>query len=296
MHRQPAATSSRSRARRTCPTACCGRSTRPRSTTAVRTSRSSASRSRRPPAGLPTRPGRRLPGLRHRRVGGGARQHAVARRQRDRVRDRPLRDAVAGDGASARARRRVARGRLASRRRPERIADACATTTIRAVMVVHNETSTGVTSRIPDIRAAMGDHDALLLVDTISSLGSIDYRHEEWGVDVTVGGSQKGLMLPRGAELQRRLGEGARGPERAAAPLVLGLGADHRRQRGRLLALHVGHQPALRAARGARDAARGEGSRTSSPATPATPRRRVPRCTAGAWRCWRSTSASTRRR
>jgi alanine-glyoxylate transaminase / serine-glyoxylate transaminase / serine-pyruvate transaminase len=69
---------------------------------------------------------------------------------------------------------------------------------IAAVMVVHNETSTGVTSRIPEIRAAIGDHPALLLVDVISSLGSIDYRHEEWGVDVTVGGSQKGLMLPAG--------------------------------------------------------------------------------------------------
>ena len=69
---------------------------------------------------------------------------------------------------------------------------------ITAVMVVHNETSTGVTSRIPEIRAAMADHPALLLVDVISSLGSIDYRHEEWGVDVTVGGSQKGLMLPAG--------------------------------------------------------------------------------------------------
>jgi alanine-glyoxylate transaminase/serine-glyoxylate transaminase/serine-pyruvate transaminase len=80
---------------------------------------------------------------------------------------------------------------------PERIADAL-DDDVRAVMVVHNETSTGVTSRIPDIRAAMGDHDALLLVDTISSLASIDYRHEEWGVDVTVGGSQKGLMLPAG--------------------------------------------------------------------------------------------------
>jgi alanine-glyoxylate transaminase/serine-glyoxylate transaminase/serine-pyruvate transaminase len=69
---------------------------------------------------------------------------------------------------------------------------------IAAVMVVHNETSTGVTSRIPEIRAAMEGHDALLLVDVISSLGSVDYRHEEWGVDVTVGGSQKGLMLPAG--------------------------------------------------------------------------------------------------
>ena len=77
---------------------------------------------------------------------------------------------------------------------------------IAAVMVVHNETSTGVTSRIPEIRAAIdaAGHDALLLVDVISSLGSIDYRHEEWGVDVTVGGSQKGLMLPAGPRLQRR--------------------------------------------------------------------------------------------
>ncbi|HZA12261.1 pyridoxal-phosphate-dependent aminotransferase family protein [Mycobacterium sp.] len=71
---------------------------------------------------------------------------------------------------------------------------------IAAVMVVHNETSTGVASRIPEIRAAIDDagHPALLLVDTISSLGSIDYRHEDWGVDVTIGCSQKGLMLPPG--------------------------------------------------------------------------------------------------
>jgi alanine-glyoxylate transaminase/serine-glyoxylate transaminase/serine-pyruvate transaminase len=71
---------------------------------------------------------------------------------------------------------------------------------IKAVCVVHNETSTGVTSRIPLVRKAIDNakHPALLLVDTISSLGSIDYRHDEWGVDVTVGGSQKGLMLPPG--------------------------------------------------------------------------------------------------
>lgn len=71
---------------------------------------------------------------------------------------------------------------------------------IKAVAVVHNETSTGVTSRVPLVRAAIdrAHHPALLLVDTISSLASIDYRHDEWGVDVTVGGSQKGLMLPPG--------------------------------------------------------------------------------------------------
>jgi alanine-glyoxylate transaminase / serine-glyoxylate transaminase / serine-pyruvate transaminase len=71
---------------------------------------------------------------------------------------------------------------------------------IKAVMVVHNETSTGVTSRIGEIRAAMDrvGHPALLLVDTISSLGSVDFRHDEWKVDVTVSCSQKGLMLPPG--------------------------------------------------------------------------------------------------
>lgn len=72
--------------------------------------------------------------------------------------------------------------------------------TIKAVCVVHNETSTGCTSRIAEIRKAIDrtGHPALFMVDTISSLASIDYRHDEWGVDVTVAGSQKGLMLPPG--------------------------------------------------------------------------------------------------
>jgi alanine-glyoxylate transaminase/serine-glyoxylate transaminase/serine-pyruvate transaminase len=71
---------------------------------------------------------------------------------------------------------------------------------IRAVLVVHSETSTGAVSRIPAIRQAMDavGHPALLMVDTISSLGSMEYRHEAWGVDVTVCCSQKGLMLPPG--------------------------------------------------------------------------------------------------
>ena len=71
---------------------------------------------------------------------------------------------------------------------------------IKAVVVVHNETSTGVTSRIGALRAAMNraGHPALLIVDAVSSLGSIDFRQDEWGVDVTVVGSQKGLMLPPG--------------------------------------------------------------------------------------------------
>jgi alanine-glyoxylate transaminase/serine-glyoxylate transaminase/serine-pyruvate transaminase len=74
---------------------------------------------------------------------------------------------------------------------------------IKAVAVVHNETSTGATSRVHDVRKAIdrANHPALLMVDTISSLASIDYRHDEWGVDVTVCCSQKGLMLPPGLGL-----------------------------------------------------------------------------------------------
>jgi alanine-glyoxylate transaminase/serine-glyoxylate transaminase/serine-pyruvate transaminase len=71
---------------------------------------------------------------------------------------------------------------------------------IKAVMVVHNETSTGCVSDIPAVRGAMDrvKHPALLMVDTVSGLGSLDYRHDAWGVDVSVSGSQKGLMLPPG--------------------------------------------------------------------------------------------------
>jgi len=71
---------------------------------------------------------------------------------------------------------------------------------IKAVCVVHNETSTGSTSRIKEVRDAINsaNHDALLMVDTISGLASMEYKHDEWGIDVTVSGSQKGLMLPPG--------------------------------------------------------------------------------------------------
>ncbi|HEY5701786.1 MAG TPA: aminotransferase class V-fold PLP-dependent enzyme, partial [Gammaproteobacteria bacterium] len=86
---------------------------------------------------------------------------------------------------------------------PERIGERLKEDTsnaIKAVCVVHNETSTGATSRIGEIRKAIDDagHHALFMVDTISSLASIDYQHDAWGVDVTVAGSQKGLMLPPG--------------------------------------------------------------------------------------------------
>ena len=88
---------------------------------------------------------------------------------------------------------------------------------IKAVLVVHNETSTGVTSDVAAVRAAMdaARHPALLLVDVVSSLGSIDFRFDEWGVDVAVCGSQKGLMLPPGTAIlcvgPRALAAGERG-------------------------------------------------------------------------------------
>lgn len=91
---------------------------------------------------------------------------------------------------------------------------------IKSVMIVHNETSTGVTSNIPHIRKAMdrANHPALLMVDTISSLASIDYRHEEWGVDVTVGCSQKGLMLPPGLGLNAISDKALRASKSAKLP------------------------------------------------------------------------------
>ena len=88
---------------------------------------------------------------------------------------------------------------------------------IKAVCVVHNETSTGVTSDILAVRKAIdsAEHPALLMVDTISSLASVDYRHDEWGVDVTVSGSQKGLMLPPGIAFNA-ISEKARNARKAA--------------------------------------------------------------------------------
>ena len=210
------------------------------------------------------RPGRRLPRLRHRRVGGGARQHAVPRRPRARVRDRPLRDAVARDGRAARARGRAG-SRATGATAPTPSAPRSSwprDPSIAAVMVVHNETSTGVTSRVPEIRAAIdaAGHDALLLVD-VDLLARLD-RLPPRGV----GRRRHRRRLPEGPDAAGRAGfnavsaEGARGRRaRADAALLLGLEADHRGQRDGLLALHVGHEPALRAARGAGDAAAEEG-------------------------------------
>lgn len=93
---------------------------------------------------------------------------------------------------------------------------------IKAVCVVHNETSTGVTSRIGDIRRAMdaAGHPALFMVDTISSLASIDFRMDDWGVDVTIAGSQKGLMLPPGLSFNAVSDKALKASETAGLPSV----------------------------------------------------------------------------
>ncbi len=105
------------------------------------------------------------------------------------------------------------------------------THTIKAVLTVHNETATGMVLPVAEIRRAMDEakHPALLLSDTISSLASIDYKMDAWGVDVTVGGSQKGLMLPTGMSLTgvSKQGDRDRAQEQGAAAL-LELGADER--------------------------------------------------------------------
>ncbi|RYF42874.1 MAG: aminotransferase class V-fold PLP-dependent enzyme, partial [Comamonadaceae bacterium] len=91
---------------------------------------------------------------------------------------------------------------------------------IKAVCVVHNETATGVTSDIAAVRSAINTtgHPALLMVDTISSLGSVDYRHDAWGVDVSIAGSQKGLMLPPGLSFNAISARALAASERATLP------------------------------------------------------------------------------
>jgi len=95
---------------------------------------------------------------------------------------------------------------------------------VKAVMVVHNETSTGVASRIPLIRQAIdrARHGAMLMVDTISSLASMEYRHAEWGVDVTVCCSQKGLMLPPGLGFNAVSDKALAAAKQGACALLLG--------------------------------------------------------------------------
>ena len=157
---------------------------------------------------------------------------------------------------------------------------------LKAVVVVHNETSTGVVSRIADLRRAMNrsGHPALLIVDAISSLASIDLRHDEWEIDVTVCGSQKGLMVPPGlgfnAVSEKALAANA---TVEAAEVVLELGRDAEGEQVGVLPLHAGDQSSLRPARSAADARR-RGLRERAPAPRAAwRRRRAPRCARGDW-------------
>ena len=203
--------------------------------------------------------GRHVPRVRHRRVGSRARQHAVARRPRAGLRDRRVRAAVgrgraagsASTSTSCRPTGAAASIRRASRRMLRQDRDH----RIRAVLVVHNETSTGVDQPPAEIRRrsiAPGIRRCCSSTRCRRS-ASIDLRHDEWGIDVTLAGSQKGLMLPPGLELQRDQREGARRVAHGAAcrKSVLGVGADAGRQRDRLLHVHAVDEPALRPARSA---------------------------------------------
>ena len=225
-----------------------------------------------------------LPGVGHRRLGSGAGEHAVAGRQGAGVRERRVRAAVDRGGAADGARRRGRARRLAARRRSgDRSRSGCAPIAahqIKALLVVHNETSTGATTRMAAVRDAIdrAGHPALLLVDAVSSLASIDVRHDEWRVDVTLSSSQKGLMLPPG------LGFNAISEKALAASRTARLPRSYWAWEPMLaanavgvLSLHAVDQPALRPARSAADAGGGRaaaGVRPPRPAGGGGPRRR----------------------
>ena len=171
--------------------------------------------------------------------------------------------------------------------------------TYKAVMVVHNETSTGVTTSIADIRQQMNrsNHPALLMVDTISSLGSIDYRHDEWGVDVTVAGSQKGLMLPPGLSFNAISEKALAANKSAKLPRsywdwqeMLDL------QSQRLLPLHPRHHAALWLAGGSEDAARRRAAQCVSPSPASRGGHARRRCEPGVWKLSAKIRASIRAR
>ena len=255
-------------------------------------------------AGLRDRGRRRhLPGLRHRRVGSGAGQHALARRPRADGRDRPLRHAVAASwpsgwrspssscpatGATAPTPPRSRRGCAPTRRTRSRRSASCTTRPRPAS-----------TSRIAAVRAAIdrAGHPALLMVDTICSLGSIDYRHDEWGVDVTVGGSQKGLMLPPGLSFNAISREGAR-RARVARSCRARTGTGRRCSRPtRPATSPTRRRPTCSTASPRRSTCCSrKGWPTCSRATTATPRRRGARCAPGASRSCAPNPPSTARR
>ena len=170
---------------------------------------------------------------------------------------------------------------------------------IKAVCVLHNETSTGCLSPVADIRKAIdaAGHPALFLVDTISSLASTDYRHDEWGVDVTIGGAQKGLMLPPGMSFNA-LSDKALAAAKSSTDeqVVLGLGRHAQHEQDRLLPLHAGDADAAWARRGHRHAARGGARQRLRPSPSASPRRPATRCARGGSRSCAAIRDTIRRR
>ncbi len=130
---------------------------------------------------------------------------------------------------------------------------------IKAVCVVHNETSTGVTSDIASVRRAIdaAGHPALLMVDTISGLASADFRHDEWGIDVSISGSQKGLMLPPGISFNALSPKAIEAGKKATLPKAFWAWDEIvEMNQHRLLAVYAEYQSAVRAERGARHVAR----------------------------------------
>ena len=143
---------------------------------------------------------------------------------------------------------------------------------IKAVLVVHNETSTGVTTRLPEIRRAIDAREASgAAARRRGVVAGVDRsRHDEWGLDVTLSGSQKGLMLPPGLSFNAISAEGAGGVEdREVAALLLGVGRDARRERQRLLSDDARDEPAVRPARSAAHAGRGRSAGRVRAASPA---------------------------
>ena len=163
-------------------------------------------------------------------------------------RDRPLRDAVANAGAASSVSRSTSSRRLAPRRRCRRDRSELAadrSTRSRRSASFTTRPRRAVTHRRRAQPLDRAGHPALLMVDTISGARLDRLRHDEWGVDVTVGGSQKGLMLPPGSASTRSATRRSTRPKyRKAAAHLLGLGGDASRQQARLLPLHAGDQPA----------------------------------------------------
>ena len=247
------------------------------------------------------RPGDHLPQLGHRGLGGGAGERARARRSGAGLRDRALRRAVAGDGDAARAAGRARARRLAPRGRPGGRAP-----TTRRRSPARDQGRHGRAQRDLDGRhesrgggprrdrcrrasgAAAGRHDLLARLDRLPPR-RVGRRRDRRRL-------AEGTDAAAGTGVQRRQREGARvAATGRVSALLLRLGADHRGQPRRLLSLHPGDQPALRACARRSRCSRRRRSTPCSPATSATPRPRAAPCGPGGWRCSARTSASTRR-